>query len=61
MFTERLTSLGCNIYHILVVDLLHEFELGVFKSVFKHLLRLLYVIDPKTIPTLNSRWVPFYL
>ena len=27
------------------MDLLHEFELGVFKSVFRHLLRLLYAIN----------------
>ena len=32
---DSLGSLGCNIYCILVVDLLHKFELGVFKSVFK--------------------------
>lgn len=52
---ERLASLGCNVYRILVVDLLHEFELGVFKSVFKHLLRLLYAMDPRMIPILNDR------
>ncbi len=28
---------------MLVVDLLHEFELGVWKSLFTHLVRLLYV------------------
>lgn len=27
---------------MLVVDLLHEFELGVWKSVFVHLIRILY-------------------
>ena len=27
---------------MLVVDLLHEFELGVWKSLFMHLIRLLY-------------------
>ena len=27
---------------MLVVDLLHEFELGVWKSLFTHLIRLLY-------------------
>jgi hypothetical protein len=27
---------------MLVVDLLHEFELGVWKAVFSHLIRILY-------------------
>lgn len=31
---------------MLVVDLLHEFELGVWKAVFKHLIRLLYAAAP---------------
>ena len=30
---------------MLVVDLLHEFELGVWKSLFTHLIRLLYAAD----------------
>ncbi|KAG5649632.1 hypothetical protein H0H81_002769 [Sphagnurus paluster] len=31
---------------MLVVDLLHEFELGVWRTLFKHLIRLLYAISP---------------
>lgn len=31
---------------MLVVDLLHEFELGVWKTLFKHLIRLLYAAAP---------------
>ena len=30
---------------MLVVDLLHEFELGVWKSLFTHLIRMLYAAD----------------
>lgn len=52
---DTLGSLGCDVYRLLVVDLLHEFELGVFKSVFRHLLRILYYIDPGLISTLNDR------
>jgi hypothetical protein len=40
-----------------VPDLLHEFELGVWKAVFTHLLRILYAIGDKKLQTLNSRWV----
>ncbi|KAG6913900.1 hypothetical protein DXG01_003626 [Tephrocybe rancida] len=32
---------------MLVVDLLHEFELGVWKTVFKHLIRILYAAAPR--------------
>jgi hypothetical protein len=54
-FAERLGPLGFDCFSMLVVDLLHEFELGVFKSVFKHLIRLLYAINPEWIVVLNER------
>ena len=31
---------------MLVVDLLHEFELGIWKAIFKHLINLLYAAAP---------------
>lgn len=40
-----------------VPDLLHEFELGVWKATFSHLLRILYAAAGDTIQTLNTRWV----
>ena len=54
-FTERLSQLGFNIYPTLVVNFLHEFELGVFKSILKHLLCLIYAVDPNRIDILNER------
>ena len=39
-----------------VPDLLHEFELGVWKAIFTHLLRILYSCGGNTIQTLNSRY-----
>jgi hypothetical protein len=44
---------------MLVVDLLHEFELGVWKAIFTHLLRILYAAAPggQLIAELNQRWV----
>ena len=43
------------------MDLLHEFELGVFKSVFRHLLRLLHAINPvlgmNLVAILDARYV----
>jgi len=42
---------------MLVVDLLHEFELGVWKAIFTHLIRLLYAAVPagRLVTELNRR------
>ncbi len=40
-----------------VPDLLHEFELGVWKAVFTHLLRIVYACGENKIQTLNLRYV----
>ena len=43
---------------MLVVDLLHEFELGVFKSLFTHLIRILYAASERPgalVDALNTR------
>jgi len=64
-FADTVGPLSCNIYQALVVDILHEFELGVFKSVFRHLLRLLHAINPvgatNLIAVLDARYVCFHL
>ncbi len=43
---------------MLAVDLLHEFELGVWKAVFTHLMRILYAAGGDKIQTLNTRYAP---
>jgi hypothetical protein len=42
---------------MLVVDLLHEFELGVWKTIFTHLIRLLHAAAPggKLVAELDRR------
>lgn len=40
---------------MLVVDLMHEFELGVWKALFIHLLRILNAEDPGLVHTLDQR------
>jgi hypothetical protein len=40
---------------MLVIDLLHEFELGVWKTLFIHLLRMLEAVDPNLLHELNRR------
>ncbi|KJA26033.1 hypothetical protein HYPSUDRAFT_105527, partial [Hypholoma sublateritium FD-334 SS-4] len=54
-FSARLSSFGFNLFSIFLVDFLHEFELGVWKKVFIHLLRILQSIDGAT-NTLDSRF-----
>ncbi|KAG9082741.1 hypothetical protein FS749_006609 [Ceratobasidium sp. UAMH 11750] len=54
-FTERLGN-AFNIYSALVVDQLHEVELGVWKSVFKHLIRLVHLSGSSAIVEFNKRF-----
>jgi hypothetical protein len=42
-------------FPILIVDLLHEFELGVLKSVLTHLLRIIHAVNARGIDILNER------
>ncbi|KAJ2920916.1 hypothetical protein H1R20_g16181, partial [Candolleomyces eurysporus] len=40
-FSKRLRALGFDIFSALVVDLLHDYEIGVWKALFIHLIRVL--------------------
>lgn len=42
---------------MLVVDFMHEFELGVWKAIFTHLLRILYAHGDDVVQILNERSV----
>ncbi|PPQ66257.1 hypothetical protein CVT24_007275 [Panaeolus cyanescens] len=56
-FSERLFKHGFNYYEMFVPDLLHEFELGVWKAVFTHLMRILYATgNSNAIQILNKRY-----
>jgi hypothetical protein len=51
---------------MLVVDLMHEFELGVWKSLFTHLIRILYAAAPggRLVGNLDERYdlsIIFYI
>ena len=37
------------------VNVLYDFELGVWKSVFKHLIQMLYALGNKKVQILNER------
>jgi len=44
---------------MLVVNFMHEFELGVWKALFVHLIRILYATVPggKLVAVLNERYI----
>ena len=46
-----------NLFSIFVPDVLHEFELGVWKAAFIHLLRILCAEGGNAIQKLNERYV----
>ncbi|KAI0071014.1 hypothetical protein K474DRAFT_1712834 [Panus rudis PR-1116 ss-1] len=55
-FSTRLAKYGLNVYALLVPDLLHAFELGVWKGTYTHLLRILYAQGQNTIQEFNARF-----
>ncbi|OSD02554.1 hypothetical protein PYCCODRAFT_1367089, partial [Trametes coccinea BRFM310] len=54
-FSTRLASFGLNHYQLFAPDLMHEFELGVWKNTFIHLLRLLMAQGGTTVQEFNRR------
>jgi hypothetical protein len=56
-FSDRLSSLGLCFFLMLAVDLLHEFELGVWRALFIHLLRILESVNPNLLHELDRRYV----
>jgi hypothetical protein len=56
-----LNPFGFDVFSSLVVDLMHEFELGVWKALFIHLIRILEAHDKKsrltTVSELDKRFV----
>ncbi|CDO74305.1 hypothetical protein BN946_scf184839.g11 [Trametes cinnabarina] len=47
---------GFNYNEMLVVDLLHEYELGIWKSLFAHLIRILEAAGGQGVEELNARF-----
>ena len=45
-FAEKLGPYRLDPFVMLTVDLLHEFELGMWKTIFTHLIRLLHAVTP---------------
>ena len=56
-FSIRLSKFGVNFYEMFAPDLMHEFELGVWKGIFHHLMRILEAKGKGTVEEFNSRSV----
>jgi hypothetical protein len=54
-FSQNLSPFGFNFFSLFVVDLMHEFELGVWKALFIHLLRMLEAMGGGLIDELDRR------
>ncbi|KAF9238706.1 hypothetical protein BU15DRAFT_47464, partial [Melanogaster broomeanus] len=55
-FSEWLSHVGFDFFAMLVVDLLHEFKLGIWKAVFTHLLRILDSLKGDVLSELDRRY-----
>ncbi|KAG2052328.1 hypothetical protein BDR06DRAFT_983179 [Suillus hirtellus] len=55
-FIDRLSPMGFNIFCALVVDLLHKFEISVWKMLFIHLLHIISAQDKDLIHQLDKRY-----
>ncbi|KAG9047246.1 hypothetical protein FS837_002719 [Tulasnella sp. UAMH 9824] len=51
-----LNEFNFNYFKMLVVDLMHEFELGVWKAVLIHLIRMLYTLGKDAVNEFNRRF-----
>ncbi|TBU21594.1 hypothetical protein BD311DRAFT_678015 [Dichomitus squalens] len=55
-FSQRFASLGYSAYKLFVPDLMHEFELGVWKGTFTHLVRILIAEGRDGVQKLDERF-----
>ncbi|KAJ7742183.1 hypothetical protein DFH07DRAFT_964704 [Mycena maculata] len=55
-FSARLSKFNFNPFRMLVPDFMHEFELGVFKAFFIHILRILFAQGGACVSNLDRRF-----
>jgi hypothetical protein len=54
-FSDRLSPLGFNLFKMLLPDVMHEVELGIWRAIFIHLLRILESVDGSLLMELDRR------
>ena len=50
-------ALGIQPFELFVVDIMHDYEIGVFKMTLAQLIRILYSMGPEVVQELNRRQV----
>ena len=60
-FSERLSPLGFNLFVMFLLDIMHEFELGVWRALLIHLLHILQAADKTLVHELDHRYVAHHL
>jgi hypothetical protein len=61
VFSTRLSEVDFDLFSILVVDLMHEVEQGIWKVLFIHLLRMLDSKGGSLINELDLRYVVHHI
>jgi hypothetical protein len=51
---SKLATYGFDLYKMIVVDILHDFLLGVWKAIFTHLIWILHAIGQAAVDALDS-------
>ena len=60
-FSICLAHFNFNLYPMMVVDLMHEFEQGIWKNLFTHLIRILHTSNPALVIEMDCRYIsPIY-
>ena len=55
-FSERFAKYGVNHWKLFAPDIMHEFDLGVWKAILTHLLRILYAAGNDALQELDRRY-----
>ncbi|KAG8914957.1 hypothetical protein FRC01_003851 [Tulasnella sp. 417] len=55
-FSLRLGRFGFDFFLMLCVDILHEFELGVWKAILQHLIRMLHAVGESAVVEMDRRF-----
>ncbi|KAH6911821.1 hypothetical protein BKA70DRAFT_1099470, partial [Coprinopsis sp. MPI-PUGE-AT-0042] len=55
-FYARLGKHGFDPFTLIVPDPLHEFQLGVWRNVFHHIIRILYAHDAERVGVMDKRY-----
>ncbi|KAF7971052.1 hypothetical protein HWV62_22187 [Athelia sp. TMB] len=60
VFSKRLAPLGFSVLRALLPDIMHEFELGVWRALFIHLIRILEAYDKNLVAEMDRRLIPTF-